>query len=382
MHLLRTRERLICPTPTQSVRDVPVGCPEVTSWRNDSDTRIKHRDDYLLSPIFVVGPPRCGTTLLAKILGRHSRIFMPGETHFFDDIYSRRASFGDLQYRDSIERAVARLETVYGRFNEGLDQDRVDHLLHNREAVEHLRHCRTYRDLLSCFMELQMRSLDKARWGNNVPKDIFHVDDIVSFYSDAKILMCIRDVRDFLCSYKNKWTTASGENTDRLKRLYHPVLTSFLWRASVRQVDRIRGRVAPENLLIVRYESLVQDPARVVRDICRVIDEEFEDDMINVTEQNSSFETSRDGIFSSSVGRWRRALTQEEICTAQKIAGPSLNQFGYVNEAVSVNPIKLAHIWATVPIALFEAIHANRNIRGPLMPYLARRIGALALARR
>ena len=39
-------------------------------------------------PVFIIGTPRSGTTLTAKILGRHSNIFMPGETHFFDDVYS------------------------------------------------------------------------------------------------------------------------------------------------------------------------------------------------------------------------------------------------------------------------------------------------------
>jgi len=47
------------------------------------------------NPIFVVGTPRSGTILTAKILGRHSHIFMPGETHFFDDIYSRRIELGN-----------------------------------------------------------------------------------------------------------------------------------------------------------------------------------------------------------------------------------------------------------------------------------------------
>lgn len=343
---------------------------------------MQHQDNRSKPPIFVVGPPRCGTTLLAKILGRHSRIFMPGETHFFDDIYSRRASLGDLQDPHSIDRALARLETVYGRFNEPADQNRVNGLLQKPEAIERLRSCGSYRELLSCFMEMQMRSLGKVRWGNNVPKDIFHIEEVVSFYPDAKILVCMRDVRDFLCSYKNKWTTASGDNTERLKRLYHPVLTSFLWRASVKRVDRLRELVAPENLLIVRYETLVNNPNVVVREICRVLGEEFEDDMITVTEHNSSFEGSRDGIYSSSVGRWRQELTPEEIYLAQKIGAGRLKEFAYANEQVDVDLFKLAHVWATAPPALFDAIHANRNLNGPLMRYFANRISALARRRK
>jgi hypothetical protein len=49
------------------------------------------------APIFIVGTPRSGTTLMARILGNHSILYRPGETHFMQDIYARRATIGDLE---------------------------------------------------------------------------------------------------------------------------------------------------------------------------------------------------------------------------------------------------------------------------------------------
>jgi hypothetical protein len=328
-------------------------------------------------PIFIVGPPRSGTTLMAKILGRHSRIFMPGETHFFDDIYSRRRELGDLRNGDSVGRVMSRVRTLYARYNEKPDQERVNRILREREAVEKLRACVSYEEILSCFMELQMRILGKARWGNNVPKDIFHIKEIVSFYPDAKIVVCIRDVRDFLCSYQNKWTVSSDANGDRLRRLYHPILTSLLWTASAKQILHLRKLVPPENCLIVRYEKLVANPETVVRDICRFIGEAFEENMLNVEEQNSSFAVQQNGIYSSSVGRWRRALTNEEVYTAQLITKKYLVKLGYATEKLKINPVKLGYIWITLPFALRRAVHANKMIREPLFPYIVRRFSAL-----
>ena len=46
------------------------------------------------SPIFIVGTLRSGTTLMANILGRHTELFIEGEFHFFDDIYSKRQVLG------------------------------------------------------------------------------------------------------------------------------------------------------------------------------------------------------------------------------------------------------------------------------------------------
>jgi hypothetical protein len=328
-------------------------------------------------PIFVVGPPRSGTTLMAKILGRHSRIFMPGETHFFDDIYSRRRELGELRNLDSIEKVIARFRTLYARFNEKPDQDRVDRLFREPESVDKLRACRSYKGFLSCFMEQQMQLSGKVRWGNNVPKDIFHITEIFSFYPDAKIIICVRDVRDFLLSYQNKWTVTSEENVDRLRRLYHPILTSLLWRATIKKIARMEVLGPRENFLLVRYEKLVDDPATVVRDICRFIGEDFEEGMLNVDEQNSSFAVRQNGIYSSSVGRWRRALSNEEVYTAQRITKKYLGDLGYATEKLEINPLKLGYIWATLPVALCKAVRANRAIRGPLVPYLARRISAL-----
>ena len=335
-----------------------------------------------LPPIFVVGAPRSGTTLTARILSRHSRVFMPGETHFFDDIYARRRELGELQNAASIQRVTARLRTLYGRYNEKPDQERVEKLLQKQEVIEKLTRCRTYKELFSCFMQLQMRSTGKVRWGNNVPKDIFQIKEIVSFYPDAKILICIRDVRDFLISYQNKWTVAAEDSAERLTSLYHPVVTSLLWQASVKQIARIKGTIPRENLMMIRYESLVQNPEKLVREICRFIGEDFEENMLNVEEENSSFQVGQKGIYSSSVGRWRRLLTNEEAYIAQKITGSWLVEFGYTTADLKINPLKVGYMYATMPYGLWRAIHANRAIRGPFLPYVAKRLAALWQSRR
>jgi hypothetical protein len=65
------------------------------------------------------------------------------------------------------------------------------------------------------------------------------------------------------------------------------------------------------------------------------------------------------------------------VYTAQKITKKYLGDLGYASEQLEINPIKLGHIWATLPVALFRAVRANSAIRGALVPYLARRISAL-----
>lgn len=334
-------------------------------------------------PIFVVGPPRCGTTLTARILGRHSGIFMPGETHFFHDVYARRATLGDPATEEGIGNIVRVLSTLYGRYNEPEDQRRIDRLFADPAVVDSFRgRCRDYGDVLAHFMGMQAKDAGKRRWGNHAPKDLFHVKEILEFFPEARIIVCVRDVRDFLVSYRDKWRATTAEHVERVRRLYHPVLTALLWKTSIRQAQRLQAVLPATSLTTIRYEDLVRDPERVVRRLCAFVGEEFEPGMLAVMSHNSSAGDSKGehGIFTTSVGRWERDLDREAAYVAQQVAGQELAALGYERRRIAVDPAKVAWIMATTPAATVRALHANRRMRGPLLPYLWRRVASYVRA--
>jgi len=333
-------------------------------------------DDY--APIFIVGSPRSGTTLTAEILGRHSRIFMPAENHFFEDIYARRKELGDPEHPSSRIRIRERLVTLYGRYNQKEEQERLDALLADPEIQERLdsSFC-DYRTILNTFMNIQLQKAGKVRWGNNTPKDLFHIDEILSFYPDAKFIICVRDVRDFLLSYKTRWKATSTDHQSRLRGLYHPVITSLLWKSNAIKIATLTTTIPEGNMVVIKYESLVQNPEQTSRQICQLIGEEFEPDMLNITTHNSSDQTESKGIFTSSVGKWRGRLGNEEAFIAQWINRRELVELGYSLEKLNVNPIKLLGNLLSSPYALFKALAANKGKRGPLIPYLTKRVISL-----
>lgn len=332
----------------------------------------------VIDPIFIIGSPRSGTTLTAKILGRHTRLFMPGETHFFDDVYARRTDFGRSFDEACKQQICERLKTHYGRFNEPDDQKRVSGLMDDTEKCSRFSASwRSYADVLSSFMETQMRLEGKTRWGNNVPRDIFNIKTILSFYPQAKIIVCVRDIRDFLLSYKAKWKSTADEEVERLKKLYHPVVTSLLWKSSMKTLPAARSMVPKANLHIVRYEDLVADPEKTVRSICETIDEQFEGQMLEVGTYGSSHGDKGKGIFASSVGRWREGLSAEEVWIAQALCKNQMRELGYESVQTKVNWFRLLAFFCRVPIAITRGLHANRHKRGPLVPYLTRRLRAM-----
>jgi hypothetical protein len=301
---------------------------------------------------------------------------MPGETHFFDDIYAYREELGETFTAEVKESVYGRLCTLYSRYNEPADQMRIERLL--EEGSDFGKGgWQSYRDVLSALMEYPMHAENKTRWGNNTPRDIFHVNKIIEFYPDAKVIVCVRDVRDFLLSYQGKWRATSDHEVERLKRLYHPVVTSLLWKSSMKQLPEISGIVPRKNLTILHYEDLVANPESSVRHLCMDIDIDYEDSMLDVGTYASSHGKGQSGIFSTSVGRWREKLSSEEAYIAQMIVKKELLGLGYNLEKLRVNPLAVLGHLLTTPIGLARALYANRHKRGPIVPYLIKRIGSL-----
>jgi hypothetical protein len=299
------------------------------------------------------------------------------------DIYARRAQLGDPQDPWARERILQRLSTLYHRYNSRLDQERYDRVFSQQQMAEQLRAaCTSYATLFHTCMDLQARYRGKIRWGNNSPKDVFHVEEILELFPDAKIIFCVRDIRDFLLSYKGKWRIATKDHQDRLRELYHPVLTSLLWKATMRRLPALQARVPAQNFMISRYEDMVRCPDEVIRRMCTVVDEVYDDRMQEISIKNSSNQPEQAGIFSSSIGLWKRELSAEEIHIAQSIAGKEMADLGYAIEPVRPNPLKLVALRLGAPFAFLRAYRANRGQRGPVLQYFMRRGGALLNKRR
>lgn len=328
------------------------------------------------SPVFIVGTPRSGTTLTAKILGLYSHIFMPGETHFMDDIYSLRNQLGDIQLLETRQAIAERLYTLYQRYNEPEDQLRVNNIFKDSSGIfKAIKHCESYSEILNEFMLAQMPVDGKTRWGNNVPRDVFNIRHLQKMYPNAKFIVCVRDVRAFLLSYQNKWKISA--QAQRLKKLYHPVITSLLWKSSMRQIAAAKKIVAAGNLFILKYEDLVAAPQQKVMQLCRFLAEDFQPAMLAIQSNNSSEKIQERGIFNKTVDAWKTKLSAEEIFLAQLINGKLMHEHHYSKIKPSLNWLKVLFIILQTPFALFRALHANKQNRGPLLPYLKKRLSSI-----
>jgi hypothetical protein len=277
-----------------------------------------------VNPIFVVGVPRSGTTLLAAMLGAHSRLSCGPETHFFSkDIYRRFTSRRVmLSWPD---RAVDELFSVEDK-NWTLPEEFG---LSREELVSYLRPRRpSVSTALAAITEQFMRKMGKQRWVEKTPRHLLHVAEIHKYFPRSPVIRIVRDPRDTALSIlKAPWQ-------------FHSFLEALLyWQYLDERSANLY--VSNPHTYTVRYEDLLQHPEQELRKICAFIGEEYEPGMLDTSESARQVNRIQEPwkhkvhgpIDASRINVWRRDLSDAQNVQAESIVGDRLRAFGYPTEA-------------------------------------------------
>jgi hypothetical protein len=219
--------------------------------------------------IFVGGMPRSGTTLMRVILASHPDVAMfPGELPLWRELAPAHA--GRSLARAADRNALIRDLVTHPRMRRArmtLDGDELAAAL-AREPVVSLG------TVFAHALRQYARREGKPRWGVKDPRSEFHADLILAELPAARVVHMLRDPRDVLASQRAIWGPSAQ----------HIVSTTHDWRRSAALARRHqvvhRGAYA-----VVRYEDLVFDPARVVRDLCRTLDLDYRPAMLDLSGQ-------------------------------------------------------------------------------------------------
>jgi hypothetical protein len=329
------------------------------------------------SHIFVVGGARSGTTLTAAILGRHPRVLSLGETHFYEDVWPRLRGAYEQGVPGAGPAAAQRTLSLFGLYNFPEAQRFVDaHLtaadVLARAAAEGPGLHAIYR----AFAGLATAAAGKDVLCDDTPKHAFYLEAILDGLPDARVVAVARDPRDYLASYKNYWRRSS--ESARVKAIYHPIHTTLLWRSTWNQLSGFARTDGEGRVHLIRYEDLVSRPEDTTRRLCGFLGLEYLPDLLAVDSSNSSFDAPAEGIFATSVGRWRSVLTPAEAWWCQRIARGGMVELEYAPVPSAASPWSVAIVLLTAPLAIIQGLWANRAKRGPLVPYLLRRIRGLS----
>lgn len=269
-------------------------------------------------PIFIVGCPRSGTTLLQLMLHRHPRIAIPPETRFVLGAYVHRLEFGDLERRENRKR-VARFVTRRGtRFRDlGLDRRPVCRQIADAPP--------TLGSLLGTVFRAYADRHDRPRWGDKRPGYHAYLEILLRLFPNAQVVHLIRDPRACVASLKRvPWWKRGVEHS------------ISAWAQSIDDTERAIRRW-PGLVTRVSYEDLVADPQTELRRLAAALGEDYDARMAEpdrlaseaVPERKHWHEQTRTAPSTGSIGRWTSELEPWEIALCEHTLGERMARFGY-----------------------------------------------------
>ncbi|MEL7131355.1 MAG: sulfotransferase [Pseudomonadota bacterium] len=264
-------------------------------------------------PIFVVGHPRSGTTLLASMLGRHPDIVSTPESLYLNIV---RFQVAPVLSRGP-EAVLKVIENSPMRF---LVLDR-DILLTALNALDTLSEATVFQTVLECF-----RAADgKPRLLEKTPWHLRGMDDLFEWFPDARILWIMRDGRACVASLiKVPWATSD------------PIVLARQWVRNI-SIGKMLRDERPDQVYMVRYEELIGDPRPVMEPVMTFLgvepsEEMFEHDReVRTVKPTETWWKENVGrpLMSNRAEAWRKEMDPKLVSQLEMIMGPLLEDFGY-----------------------------------------------------
>ncbi|WP_239118121.1 sulfotransferase family protein [Paractinoplanes ferrugineus] len=275
-------------------------------------------------PIFVVGCPRSGTTMLQLMLHAHPRIALPPENRFVLPAYQRRHEFGDLRHPGR-RAELARWMIGTRQFADlGLAEQQVI------DAV--VAAPPTLGSALGTVFRLYAQRFGKPRWGDKRPAYLRSLPTLLRLFPDAQIVNIMRDGRDCVASLKEApWSSADlGDH-----------ITA--WSRAADASLRAARRCPPDTYFMIRYEDLTADPPTQLRRLCEFLGEDYDPAMahpdevarVAVPRYKTWHTRTHQSVTTERVRSWQHRLTAAEIERCEAVFGSRLNRFGYEQSTFS-----------------------------------------------
>lgn len=278
------------------------------------------------TPFFIVGASRSGTTLLRLMLNAHSQLGIPREMKYFHTIgrtvdpTSWHEEIPDDSYRSLVRQYL---------------QNRSDLFSDDLEALEAMVMAdseRTLRGPYRVLMEYWSRTLDKPRWGEKTPHNLFYVDVLSDMFPGAKFIHVVRDPRAVTQSM-NSIEYYSGET----------VFNALNWRRSIRAGEALlQQSLSSDQQCTIRYEDLVSAPEATLQNVCHFLEESYEPDMLKFYETAADHMPStirtpsiRGPVNQNSLSKWKERLSTLETEIVESICSEEMGRLGYERSTTS-----------------------------------------------
>jgi glycosyltransferase involved in cell wall biosynthesis/LPS sulfotransferase NodH len=277
------------------------------------------------APVFVLGCPRSGTTLLYHmLLSAGNFVVYRAESQVFHLLEPR---FGDLRVGRNKRKLLQAWENSSLFTRTGLEASQIE--------KEVMAHCQNAGDFLRIVMESMARKQGVERWAECTPDHLLTMRRIKQTIPNALVIHIIRDGRDVALSLERQhWIRPFP--WDHGKEL----LTAALYWEWIVLQGRENGKALGADYREVRYEELVENPRATLAGLSEFVGQDLDYDQIgrvgigSVSQPNSSFgKDGQSGEFRP-VARWKLSLSEQRLRDLEGLVGNTLASLGYQLETV------------------------------------------------
>ena len=252
------------------------------------------------NPIFILGCPRSGTTMLASLLN-NTDYGRPVETHFITKYYKKLESYGDLSNKENLfrllrdilsERPVMqwKIKIDFDKFYDELEEFSYRYVVHE------------------LCMKMALKKGYKM-WGDKTPCYLVDIDIIYELFPESKYIHIVRDGRDVALSLLERdWGPRNILSCAELWKSYN---------APSSLIDELKNQ---KQLYFVRYEDMLDNADKILPEVYEFLEEEYD---------RKDLDKLIGKIKKGNYNKWNKKMNARQIKVFESVAANTLKRFGY-----------------------------------------------------
>lgn len=308
-------------------------------------------------PVFVVGHPRSGTTLVQLLITAHPVFWSAPETHFFTHVLETIPNWEDRLLRENELPTV--FESLAGKPGIVLDDATKTHIMNAAHVAGGIAAASLLDLIMQSFAEKQHKNNPNGRWLEKTPRHVNHLRTILRHFPDARIINIVRDPRDVASS-----PVRFQELDEGAERRYLVISRGYSWNTMVTVAKDLLPN--EPRLMTIRYEDIIIDPEAALERLMQFVGEEntgnvlesFGSNYRNVVLEKEDIrkQLCAVGEIVDRRGIWKKRMTPLEAQYVETICASLMQEYGYELEFEPIPTAlyreKLAY---EVPIAVRKA---------------------------
>jgi hypothetical protein len=292
--------------------------------RETTTTTVQEIGD--LRPVFVVGNPRSGTTLVQQILTAHKEFWTAPETRLLSRVLPQFPGWRTRSLRpDEVPVALSTLEKRSSIVFSDVARARL--LAWAEAGTLYPAHV-----IVETMFAAKPADSDATRWLEKTPAHVHDLPLIWRMFPDATVINVVRDPRDSSSSRRRFTSRADGLSKQlAAKRLAEQ------WLSSVASFEAHRD---DPRMLLVRYEDIVTDPDQALAKMAAHVGitpdptalSRFGEEFTKVTNQYDRELRALNSVTTivDRRGVWKNRMTPQEAAIIELLCGETMQRYDYI----------------------------------------------------